>query len=120
MSKVAVPPIKRGLNIPISGSPESRVIDGPTISHVGLVGDDYVGMKPTMQVVEGDVGIELLHMEAFRVDALLEGHLSLQQPDKARSRFEMAEIRLRRADRAAHLSARDLHRRQQATSREDT
>ena len=54
MSKVTVPPIKRGLNIPITGAPEARVVDGPNLQQVGLLGDDYIGMKPTMNVAEGD------------------------------------------------------------------
>jgi Na+-transporting NADH:ubiquinone oxidoreductase subunit A len=46
--------IKRGLDLPISGSPEQRVEDGPPVRTVALVGADYVGMKPTMDVREGD------------------------------------------------------------------
>lgn len=46
--------IKRGLNLPISGEPEQRIEVGPTVRQVALVGDDYVGMKPTMLVAEGD------------------------------------------------------------------
>ncbi len=54
MTKVAVPPLKRGLDIPLAGVPENRVVDGPSVTQVGLVADDYVGMKPTMHVTEGD------------------------------------------------------------------
>lgn len=54
MTKVAVPPLKRGLDIPLAGVPENRVVDGPTVKQVGLIADDYVGMKPTMHVTEGD------------------------------------------------------------------
>jgi len=46
--------IKRGLNLPISGAPDQKIEFGPVISHVGILGDDYVGMKPTMLVSEGD------------------------------------------------------------------
>ncbi len=46
--------IKRGLDVPISGEPEQRIEPGPRISRVGLIGDDYIGMKPTMLVAEGD------------------------------------------------------------------
>ena len=46
--------IKRGLRIPISGAPTQEIEDGPQVRHVGLVGDDYIGMKPTMAVQEGD------------------------------------------------------------------
>lgn len=54
MTKVAVPPLKRGLDVPITGAAERRVVDGPVVHHVGLIGDDYVGMKPTMHVTDGD------------------------------------------------------------------
>lgn len=40
--------------MPITGEPEQRIEAGPTITRVGLVGDDYIGMKPTMLVGEGD------------------------------------------------------------------
>ena len=46
--------LKKGLNIPISGTPEGNVSDSTKISHVGILGPDYVGMKPTMMVEIGD------------------------------------------------------------------
>lgn len=46
--------IKRGLDLPISGAPDQTVHEGRAISSVALVGFDYVGMKPTMAVREGD------------------------------------------------------------------
>ncbi|MCA9262107.1 MAG: NADH:ubiquinone reductase (Na(+)-transporting) subunit A, partial [Planctomycetales bacterium] len=46
--------ISKGLNVPITGQPEQIIADGPRVEHVGLVGDDYHGMKPTMVVAEGD------------------------------------------------------------------
>ena len=46
--------IKRGLDVPISGEPEQRIEPGPRVNRVGLIGDDYIGMKPTMLVAEGD------------------------------------------------------------------
>lgn len=46
--------IKRGLDLPISGRPEQVIHDGPTIRHVALIGPDYVGLKPSMQVQAGD------------------------------------------------------------------
>jgi len=46
--------IRRGLNLPLSGAPEPIIAAGPQVSSVGLVGLDYVGMKPTMLVSEGD------------------------------------------------------------------
>jgi len=47
--------IKKGLNLPISGDPVQEVQSGPAVRSVALVGDDYVGMKPTMHVEEGDL-----------------------------------------------------------------
>jgi Na+-transporting NADH:ubiquinone oxidoreductase subunit A len=46
--------IKRGLDIPIQGAPQQTVEDAPAARAVALVGFDYVGMKPTMEVAEGD------------------------------------------------------------------
>ena len=46
--------IRRGLNIPLAGAPEQRVAQDFAPRHVALVGADYVGMKPTMIVSEGD------------------------------------------------------------------
>lgn len=46
--------IKRGLDLPISGSPEQRIDPSPAIKRVALVAADYIGMKPTMSVSEGD------------------------------------------------------------------
>src|SRR5210317_2196144 len=46
--------IKRGMDIPIQGSPQQVIEDAPAARNVALVGFDYVGMKPTMAVREGD------------------------------------------------------------------
>lgn len=46
--------IRRGLDLPIAGSPQQSIEDGPTIRSVALVGFDYHGMKPTMAVQVGD------------------------------------------------------------------
>lgn len=46
--------IKRGLDIPIQGAPQQVIEDAPAARSVALVGFDYVGMKPTMAVREGD------------------------------------------------------------------
>lgn len=50
----AMTTIKQGLDLPILGNPEQHVEIAKAVSRVGLVGDDYVGMKPTMLVNEGD------------------------------------------------------------------
>ena len=46
--------ISRGLNVPIEGAPAQTIDYGTPIRSVGLVGDDYVGLKPAMAVREGD------------------------------------------------------------------
>lgn len=46
--------IRRGLDLPISGSPEQTIIDGPKAHSVAVIGADYHGMKPTMSVQVGD------------------------------------------------------------------
>jgi len=46
--------IKKGLDLPISGAPEQRIEDAQEVTSVAIIGRDYVGMKPTMLVDEGD------------------------------------------------------------------
>lgn len=46
--------IKRGLDLPIAGRPEQNLEAAPAVRQVALLGPDYVGMKPTMLVQEGD------------------------------------------------------------------
>ena len=46
--------IKKGLDLPITGNPEQAVSVGQSVTQVALLGADYVGMKPTMVVQEGD------------------------------------------------------------------
>jgi Na+-transporting NADH:ubiquinone oxidoreductase subunit A len=46
--------IKRGMDIPIQGAPQQVIDNAPAARAVALVGFDYVGMKPTMEVKEGD------------------------------------------------------------------
>jgi Na+-transporting NADH:ubiquinone oxidoreductase subunit A len=46
--------IKRGLDLPLSGAPEQVVGSSRSIRTVALLGRDYVGMKPTMKVAQGD------------------------------------------------------------------
>lgn len=46
--------IRRGLDLPIAGSPEQVISEVPAARSVALVGPDYHGMKPTMTVQVGD------------------------------------------------------------------
>lgn len=45
--------IKKGLDLPIAGNPEQTIFDANNVSTVAVLGNDYVGMKPTMLVEEG-------------------------------------------------------------------
>ncbi len=46
--------IKKGLDLPLNGSPKQDVSTTIFTKKVALLGDDYVGMKPTMLVAIGD------------------------------------------------------------------
>jgi len=46
--------IKKGLDLPIMGKPEKIISEGNAPQKVALLGDDYVGIKPTMAVKIGD------------------------------------------------------------------
>lgn len=45
---------KKGLDIPISGGPEQAIYEVQQVKSVALLGKDYIGLKPTMKVAEGD------------------------------------------------------------------
>ena len=47
--------IKKGLNIPIHGSPAEDISDIKKSRSVGILGSDYIGLKPTMLVEEGEI-----------------------------------------------------------------
>lgn len=46
--------LKKGLDLPIEGEPKQEVSEGTKVSHVAVIGDDLIGMKPTMLVKAGD------------------------------------------------------------------
>ncbi len=46
--------IKKGLDLPLSGAPSAKVDSSQKVRTVAVLGNDYVGMKPTMEVAEGD------------------------------------------------------------------
>lgn len=46
--------ITRGLNVPLGGGPVQEVRDEKRPKTVALLGDDYTGMKPRMEVAVGD------------------------------------------------------------------
>ncbi|OUR64975.1 NADH:ubiquinone reductase (Na(+)-transporting) subunit A [Methylophaga sp. 42_25_T18] len=45
--------IKKGLDLPISGKPEQVIYDANPVNSVAVLGNEFVGMKPTMLVEEG-------------------------------------------------------------------
>ncbi|KGQ46109.1 Na(+)-translocating NADH-quinone reductase subunit A [Gallibacterium anatis] len=47
--------IKKGLDLPIAGKPAQVIHDGAAITEVAVLGEEYVGMRPSMKVREGDV-----------------------------------------------------------------
>ncbi|MFT5720664.1 MAG: Na+-transporting NADH:ubiquinone oxidoreductase subunit A [Motiliproteus sp.] len=46
--------ITKGLDLPIAGAPKQTIVNGPQVNSVAIIGSDYIGMKPTMSVREGD------------------------------------------------------------------
>ncbi|MAE73593.1 MAG: NADH:ubiquinone reductase (Na(+)-transporting) subunit A [Bdellovibrionaceae bacterium] len=47
--------IRKGLDLPITGAPSNDVDRSKKVRTVALTGADYIGMKPTMLVKEGDM-----------------------------------------------------------------
>lgn len=46
--------IRKGLDLPIAGAPSQAIQNGPAIAKVALLGQEYVGMRPSMLVQVGD------------------------------------------------------------------
>ncbi len=46
--------IRKGLDLPLAGKPKQSVEEIADVRKVAILGRDYVGMKPTMMVTEGD------------------------------------------------------------------
>ena len=46
--------IKKGLDIPLRGRPDERIDVASEVSSVAVLGEDYMGLKPTMMVRVGD------------------------------------------------------------------
>ncbi len=46
--------LKKGLDIPIKGSPQQVIHDGPVIKTVAILGEEYNGMRPSMKIRVGD------------------------------------------------------------------
>ena len=46
--------IRKGLDLPIAGSPKQEISDGSFVTEVALLGEDYIDMKPSMKIRIGD------------------------------------------------------------------
>ena len=46
---------KRGLDLPIDGAAKAGTVQAVTVGTVGVLGADYIGLKPRLAVEEGDV-----------------------------------------------------------------
>jgi Na+-transporting NADH:ubiquinone oxidoreductase subunit A len=85
---LAVHRVRKGLDLPIEGAPDSRVEDGPEIFRVAVRGDDTPGLRARLAVAEGDPvrrgdllfedrarpGIRYTAPAAGRVAAIFRGH----------------------------------------------
>ena len=85
---MAVHRIKNGLDLPISGAPEQSIHEGPGLTRVALLGDDYPGLRARVHVAEGDdvargqllfedrtaPGVRFTAPGAGRVTAINRGH----------------------------------------------
>ncbi len=46
--------IRKGLTIPLAGAPVPEIGASPQVSTVAILGEDFIDVKPTMEVKEGD------------------------------------------------------------------
>ncbi|WP_373239706.1 Na(+)-translocating NADH-quinone reductase subunit A [Kluyvera ascorbata] len=46
--------ITKGLDLPIAGLPDGQRIDDVTVTRVAVKGEEYIGLRPSMAVKEGD------------------------------------------------------------------
>jgi len=46
--------ITKGLDLPIQGAPQQNIQNGNSVTRVAILGEEYIGMRPTMHVQEGD------------------------------------------------------------------
>ncbi|MFC0120332.1 Na(+)-translocating NADH-quinone reductase subunit A [Pseudoalteromonas xiamenensis] len=42
--------IKKGLDLPIEGAPQQVIHDGPAVKRVAVLGEEFIGMRPTMHI----------------------------------------------------------------------
>ncbi len=46
--------IKKGLDLPVAGEPEQKIHQGGEVKSVAMIGQDFIGLRPSLQVSEGD------------------------------------------------------------------
>ena len=46
--------ITKGLDLPIQGAPQQTIQEGNSVTRVAILGEEYIGMRPTMHVQDGD------------------------------------------------------------------
>lgn len=46
--------LRRGLDLPLTGAPEQTIVSGAPVKSVALVGMDYLGLRPSLEVQVGD------------------------------------------------------------------
>ncbi|MGE4497698.1 MAG: Na(+)-translocating NADH-quinone reductase subunit A [Deferribacterales bacterium] len=46
--------LKKGIDLPLSGAPEQKIYESGSVSRYAVTGDDHIGLKPAMNVQEGD------------------------------------------------------------------
>lgn len=46
--------LTKGLDLPIEGTPQQKIHDGPKITRVAVLGEEYIGMRPTMHAQVDD------------------------------------------------------------------
>ena len=46
--------ITKGLDLPIAGMPQQQISEGATVKQVALLGEEFIGMRPSMAVQEGE------------------------------------------------------------------
>ncbi len=47
--------LRKGLNLPVTGAPGEGIHEGPAVKTVGILGSDYIGLKPRLSIAEGDI-----------------------------------------------------------------
>src|SRR3990170_1308511 len=103
----------RGLLLPIAGAPD-RVIDrGRSVARIGILADDYVGLRPTFHVEVGDsvrrgqLLFEDKAMPGVRHTATAEGRVAAIHRGERRA-FQSLVIELSSAERAGRGSQETL------------